>query len=85
MIPDGRRVNRVRIDADGRTAIIDECTVCGEEHRHNGRDPALALRRSSYRVAHCEDNPDGYALILPSDADPPEAWRAWARGICGGW
>lgn len=71
-----RPVNTVRITRDGREAIVENCTLCGREHRHGAADAALAAGRRSPRAAHCrpERTPE-YDLLLAEDADPPEHWQ----------
>jgi hypothetical protein len=71
--------NTVRIEAGGVwRAVIDECVICGETHRHGAVDTLLADGEPSHRVRHCDpgaDGPSGYYLELPEDADPPAEWR----------
>jgi hypothetical protein len=81
--------NAVRIEADGVwRAVIDECVICGDTHRHGAVDVALLERKPSHRVRHCDpdvDGASGYYLELPEDADPPAEWRRQvARRTQGG-
>jgi len=65
-------LNRVYIGDHGKLAVVKECTVCGEEHRHGAADERLLEGGRSRRVAHCPTYRGEYLLKLAEDADPPE-------------
>jgi len=68
-------LNPVHISESGRVAVVEECVLCGEEHRHGAADSALAAGERSSRGAHCAGRHTEYDLVLAEDADPPEHWR----------
>jgi len=70
-----RPLNPVHIDETGRVAVVEECALCGCEHRHGAADSALAAGERSARGAHCADQHIEYDIVLAEDADPPEHWR----------
>jgi hypothetical protein len=73
----GRPVNQVYIDDWGKVAVVEECVLCGETHRHGAADPTLAAGGQSPRAAHCAVYDAEYCLALAEDADPPAHW--WRR------
>jgi len=70
-----RPLNPVHIAENGREAVVEECVLCGGEHRHGAADSALAAGDRSPRVAHCAARHSEYDIALAEDADPPEHWQ----------
>jgi len=70
-----RPVNEVHISESGRVAVVEECTLCGEQHTHGAADKALAAGERSSRGAHCDTHHREYDIVLAEDADPPDHWR----------
>lgn len=76
----GQPIVPVTLDLETRQAVIEDCRICGETHRHSALDPALLKGRPSHRVGHCHvPGWDGdYYLRLAEGVDVPESLQRWA-------
>lgn len=69
-------VNRVYLS--GKVAIVEDCVVCQQTHRH-GLDYKILTDGESPRSAHCPEFTGVYRLRLADDEEPEDWQIRWAR------
>lgn len=77
----GEPIIPVTLDPSRRQAVIEDCPICGEDHRHSALDPALLEGRLSNRASHCHvrGDPGGYYLQLAEGVTVPDELLGWAE------